>query len=309
MSRAYKKWLRSAWDEAPFRDLSKAEPNAQTLCLALLLGSHTTSVPGVSRCGQGGLADSLDWTKADVACVFAELEKRAGARADWAARIVYVPLGLKHDHPENPNAPKAWRRAFDELPDCDVKIAIDTDMRAFLLQHDRERSVVNKAGELIEHAWIRAWDPNFKPSPNIGGTSEERSVNVPETFPQPSANHPETTPEPVTVTVAVTGAVASSRNLQPEQEPKPEPQHATEAAASAGSVQARGKVGGSGEGNTAPPVTGPGWKAVPCACGATVFSTPTGSPGVYVNADGSTHETTDACKVRPFSRRKVQAAS
>jgi hypothetical protein len=315
--KAYKKFLRGAWDETPFREMSKAEPNAQTLCLALLLGSHTTSVPGVSRCGQGGLADTLDWTKADVQRVFAELEERAGARADWAARVVYVPLGLRHDHPENPNAPKAWRRAFNELPECAVKAVIDADMRAFLLQQDRERAaVVTKAGELIEHAWIRAWDPSYTPATDIHGTSIGRSTDVPETSTGPSANHHGTIPEPVTVTVAVTGAC--NRSLQPvagtgSQQPEPEHEAGSRepaAVAFGSSGRAHRKVGGLGEGNQrSQPDAQPERKPAKCKCGSEVFVLSTGEPGEYFEPDGSRHVFTAACKRFPRAAAKALVAS
>jgi len=111
-----------------YRNLTKPEPCGQYLFLYLLIGPHTGPIPGLFRLSLAGLADELGWTVETVSKPFAELFRNGMAKADWDARLVWLPNALKYNPPANPNVIKGWAKAWDELPECSLK---DEAYRAF----------------------------------------------------------------------------------------------------------------------------------------------------------------------------------
>lgn len=109
------------WSDAKFRSLSAAPPNAQTLWVYLLTNPETTSIPGLFRAGEAAIAEALGWDVKGFREPFQELFRKGLAKADWKARLVWIPNALKHNPPENPNVVKGWRAAWDELPECSLK--------------------------------------------------------------------------------------------------------------------------------------------------------------------------------------------
>ncbi|HYR46925.1 MAG TPA: hypothetical protein VER78_07950 [Thermoanaerobaculia bacterium] len=117
MSR-YRKVPVATWDKAFFRALTTPQPNGQTLWLYFVSGPLTTSIPGLVPAGAAALAEGLGWPLQKFLRAFRELEAQQLAQADWAARVVWIPSVLDDNRPESPNVLRAWRSAFDELPDC-----------------------------------------------------------------------------------------------------------------------------------------------------------------------------------------------
>lgn len=51
------------------------------------------------------------------------------ARADFKARLVWLPNAIKHNRPESPNVVRSWGAEFDLLPECDLKREAYTALR------------------------------------------------------------------------------------------------------------------------------------------------------------------------------------
>lgn len=121
------------WGDAKFCALSAPVPNAQTLWIYLLTGDCTTVIPGVVRAGEAAIAESLGWPLKAFREAFLEVSTKGMAKADWKARLVFLPKALSHNPPQSGNVVKAWRRAFEELPDCELKNEIERAIKAYLL--------------------------------------------------------------------------------------------------------------------------------------------------------------------------------
>lgn len=120
------------WDDKAFGALSKPKANAQTLWLRLLCGPETTPIPGVVRAGLASLAEALDWTIRDTTRCWEEISALNMASADWKARVIWLPNAFKHRGPRSEQDVKGWRRVWAELPECDLRAAIDNGVTAAL---------------------------------------------------------------------------------------------------------------------------------------------------------------------------------
>jgi hypothetical protein len=128
----YKKIDQRMWGDEKFRRLSRPKPNAQSLWLYLLTGPHTTALPGLSVAGPAGLAEALGWPVKDFTGVFEELTALGMAFIDPAARVLWIPNGVKYDPPENPNVVKHWAKLFDAIPECDLKATALARLKCFI---------------------------------------------------------------------------------------------------------------------------------------------------------------------------------
>jgi hypothetical protein len=144
MSR-YRKVENRTWVDQKFTELSSAPPNGQTLWIYLLTNPDTTNVPGLFRAGEAQMAEALGWPldvgmpafreAFDEAFIQAlpkgaprsfreawqEIAQRGMAKADWKARVVWVPNAIRFNFPESPNVITSWKTAWSEIPDCPLK--------------------------------------------------------------------------------------------------------------------------------------------------------------------------------------------
>ena len=113
-----------------FPSLSRAEPNAQTLFLFLLTGPHTTSLPGLSVCGIGTIAEVLRWPFGGVDACMAELVAAGMIKFDRARRVVYLPNALRYNAPDNPNVVRGYARHFSMIPPSPLKMEFWSRLKA-----------------------------------------------------------------------------------------------------------------------------------------------------------------------------------
>ena len=118
------------WGDEKFVALSKPKPNAQTLWVFLLTGPQTTAAPGLFSSGEAALAEMLDWPLPAFRKCFREIETNEMAKADWRARVVWIPKAVLYNPAENQNAVKAWRRAIAEIPECALRDEAERALRA-----------------------------------------------------------------------------------------------------------------------------------------------------------------------------------
>jgi hypothetical protein len=128
----YRKIPVTLWGDPRVRTLSRPRPNAQSLLLYLRTGPHTVAVPGLFTAGVAELAERLRWPPAGFRRAFEELERHGLAMAAWPERVVFLPDVIKDNPPESPSVVKAWRRAVDEIPDCELKRVAVSQILAFL---------------------------------------------------------------------------------------------------------------------------------------------------------------------------------
>jgi hypothetical protein len=109
------------WGDSRFRELSSPSPSAKYLWVFLLTGPQTSNIPGLFRSGEMALSEELGWSIEGFRKAFAELLAKGLVKADWKARVVWVPNAIKYNAPDNPNVVKSWRTAWDEIPECELK--------------------------------------------------------------------------------------------------------------------------------------------------------------------------------------------
>ncbi len=128
----YRKIHVPMYADGKFTSLSKPQPNAQSLWMYILTGPHTSIIPGLSCIGAAALAESLDWEPEAFRKAFLEISSKGMARADWKARILWVPNAVKYNPPESPNVVKAWASYWAEVPECELKLHIYQELKAFV---------------------------------------------------------------------------------------------------------------------------------------------------------------------------------
>lgn len=120
------------WGDEKFNSLSKPEPNAQFLWFYLLANPAKTSVPGLFSAGERALAEGLSWSTRSFRRCFDEIAKQGMVRADWQARLVWIPKMVRWDPPNGPNVAKAWGRVIRQLPECRLRCEAEQFIDAFL---------------------------------------------------------------------------------------------------------------------------------------------------------------------------------
>jgi hypothetical protein len=129
----YRKVEVQTWGDKKFIALSPLPPCGQGLWLYLLTGPRTGILPGLLHAGRAAMAEELGWSVEAFDEAFGEAFRLGMVEADWKARLVWLPNALRESNkPENPNVAIAWRKAFDVLPECELKTAAGDAIRTFL---------------------------------------------------------------------------------------------------------------------------------------------------------------------------------
>ena len=118
----YRKIDTRIWGDVRFRELSSPPPSGKYLWLFLLTGPQTSNIPGLFRAGEMALAEELGWSIEGFRKAFAEPLSKGLVKADWNARVVWIPNAIKYNAPENPNVVKSWSSTWDDIPECTLKI-------------------------------------------------------------------------------------------------------------------------------------------------------------------------------------------
>jgi hypothetical protein len=127
----YRKLDLRTWSDKKFRELSPLPPSGQSLWLYLVLGPHTTNIPGLFEASEISMADRLGWSLEAFREAFREASSKGMAKADWKARLVWLPNAPDYNKPESPNVVISWGSAFDELPECEIKWQAYQSLKAF----------------------------------------------------------------------------------------------------------------------------------------------------------------------------------
>lgn len=180
------------WSDKRVMALSRPTPNAQTLLMWLFVGKQTGQVPGLFEIGERAFAEMLGWPLHGGEALleqlpiglprgfreaFQEVSAQGWVKADWNARLVYVPSGIKTPPPANPNVVKGWRKAWRALPECSLKDEAEQDFRPFL---KRLGEPYLEAFECVLRNGTRNQDPGSRIQEAGGGTrAKPRSNETP----------------------------------------------------------------------------------------------------------------------------------
>ncbi|WP_154585668.1 hypothetical protein [Burkholderia cenocepacia] len=110
------------WADQKFCALTPIPPSGQGLWVYLLTGPHTGPIPGIFRAGRAGLAEELGWTTEAFDEAFDEVFRQGMAKADWQAKLVWIPKAVDCNLPTSPNVVISWAKEWPQLPECDLKV-------------------------------------------------------------------------------------------------------------------------------------------------------------------------------------------
>lgn len=151
----YRKVEVRTWGDEKFRGLTAMPACGQGLWLYLITGPHTGPIPGLFRAGRAGMAEELDWEQEAFDEAFREVFQQGMVKADFKARVMWVPNAIKHNKPESPNVVKSWAAEFDLIPECDLKREA----------YEHLRSSIHALGEAFGKAFDETFGkPSAKPS-------------------------------------------------------------------------------------------------------------------------------------------------
>lgn len=119
------------WSDQRFTGLSR---DAQLLWVFMLTGPHTSKIPGLFRLGKSTAAEEMRMELDEFVQTWSEIESAGMARADWAARMVFIPRAVVYNPPESPSVVISWGRAFRDIPECDLRNVARTHLAHFICQ-------------------------------------------------------------------------------------------------------------------------------------------------------------------------------
>lgn len=189
-----------------FLALTPIPPCGRGLWLYLKTCPESTMIPGLFRSGQAALAEALDWPLKAFQEAFQEISEQGMARADWRARVVYIPEALEEDPPQSPNVVTSWSTHWQEIPDCPLKLAAWTDFEAWFQAGAEERAARTDGKTSDPMAFLKAFRKACpKPSSNQEQEQIQKQTQEPEReTPAGQAKPTRTKKAPETETASVT---------------------------------------------------------------------------------------------------------
>jgi hypothetical protein len=134
VARVYAKISLEMWGDEKFCRLSPLPPSGQSLWLYLLVGRFRTNIPGIClNVGIGALSDRLGWRKGAVENSWSEIETLGMAVADWDHGVIWMPNGITHNPPENPNVIRGWSKQV--LPECPLMVEALVTLYTYIQKH------------------------------------------------------------------------------------------------------------------------------------------------------------------------------
>ncbi len=123
----YRKIDTRIWNDAKFRAMSD---RAKLAFFFLLTHPHMTSL-GAMRATVPGLAMEMGWPEKAFREAFREALAKGMAKHDEVACFVCLPNFIRYNPPESPNVVKSWLACVDLLPECDSKVQLLQQVKAF----------------------------------------------------------------------------------------------------------------------------------------------------------------------------------
>lgn len=151
------------WGDEKFCHLSPIPPCGQGLWIYLLTGPHTGPIPGLFRIGRAAMAEELNWDLEAFDEAFREAFRQGMVKADWKAKVVWIPNAISCNRPESPNVVTSWGAEWELIPECDLKREAYDSLKA------------NICG--LGEAFAKAFDKAFlKPSDKPSGKGMPKAI-------------------------------------------------------------------------------------------------------------------------------------
>lgn len=201
----YRKVEVRMWGDAKVMALSKPQPCGQVLWYHLLTGEQTDIIPGLFKIGEAAFAEQLGWPVEGFRKAFEEVSSKDMAKADWKARVIFVPNAIDHNAPASPNVVIGWEDAWDRIPECALKLQAWQTLKAFLggmhegfgkafekacpkpsgiqeqeQKQDQKQEAAAPRAPAPEHAHVAADVPEAPPLPPQEDIPEPRAPAAPE---------------------------------------------------------------------------------------------------------------------------------
>jgi hypothetical protein len=194
----YRKVAVRMWGDEKVMALSRPPPCGQVLWFHLLAGEQTDIIPGLCRIGESAFAEQLGWPLEGFRKAFQEVFAQGMAKADWKARVVWVPKAIEHNAPASPNVVRSWADAWDRIPECSLKVEAWQTLKAFL----------EGMAKGFQEAFAQAC-----PKPSLN-QEQDQEQDQEETLAADDATRPPP-PEPVLEALALPEALPSMREVSP----------------------------------------------------------------------------------------------
>lgn len=120
----YRRCRTSLWLNPDFLRLSA---EAKVVAFYLMTGNQSTSI-GAVRLSLAAMAEDLRCTLPRARTLFAECCRALGWLFDPETRLFWMPEWPEINRPQSPNVAKAWRTGLAELPACELRERVRTDM-------------------------------------------------------------------------------------------------------------------------------------------------------------------------------------
>lgn len=173
----YSKVSRRVWGSADFRELSAPKPNAQTLWFRLLTGPELGVIPGLFEWSEAGTAERLGWPVPALRKCLSEVTSRGMVVFDKSAGVMWVPKGIRHNPPDNPNVVLGWKVAWRDIPECQVKLAAQDALTLWCIE--RGQPWVAEWAKVLGDLWVESIG-------RVGG--DPFQAQPPQPSPRPSGN-------------------------------------------------------------------------------------------------------------------------
>lgn len=189
----YRRVETGTWNDAKFRELSRPEPNGQTLWMYLLCGQRTTIFPGLVAATLPVMADDLGWplehAPKTIRTAWHEITALEMAEADFSAGVIVLPKALLDSHgepretarPHSPNSFRGWSKAWADVPECGLK--------------DRYLVNLGRFAKALGKPYVKAYEESF--ARHLGRVSnasdlQHEPARVPDPVPVPDRSGPST---------------------------------------------------------------------------------------------------------------------
>ena len=140
------------------------------------------------------MAEELNWELEAFDEAFQEVFAQGMVKADFKAKLVWLPKAIQHNKPESPNVVRGWRVELDLLPECDLKREAIAGMRKAL--EDIGHSYVEAFDEVISSEKKDSAKPSPKPSPKpMANQEQEQEQDKEEANASLSASPQQTEPD------------------------------------------------------------------------------------------------------------------
>lgn len=177
--RRYRKVSTRMWGDEKFRQLSRPQPNGQSLWQYLITGPHTTAVPGLFSAGEAQLAERLEWPLPAFRRIWKEIHAAEMGVADWKSCVVWLPNAIRHNAPESPNVVIGWKDALDELPACPLRDRALADMDTFLASVGETEAYRKAFRKVLPHGFAKALQKDLPRGSEKPSANQEQEQEVP----------------------------------------------------------------------------------------------------------------------------------